>query len=141
MGKQMLGATINLVCYPVLGLPLSWYLSSHSLGVRGIWFGMTVGVGSAAAIFLGYTTFCVDWEKESAVAVARAGDGSKQLKARVGEVEFRAISSQEVDSVGEIDRMASPDPELVRVESIQTTSSRANLLGQETFSVNAEEHL
>jgi len=81
MGKQMLGATINLLSYPVIGLPISWYLSSRKgMGVRGIWFGMTLGVTIAAMMTFGYLVLFVDWKKEADLAVQRSIETTSSSK-------------------------------------------------------------
>jgi len=72
MGRQTLGAWVNGICYPLIGLPISWYLSEKAhLGLRGIWLGETIGVILASCVYFSYVCFRVDWQEESNRAVLR----------------------------------------------------------------------
>ncbi|KAJ2451978.1 ethionine resistance protein [Coemansia sp. RSA 2424] len=65
LGRQNLGALINLPAYYLLGFPLGLYLTygAPSVGVLGLWYGICAGVSVAVAMQL---VICLrtDWSAE-----------------------------------------------------------------------------
>lgn len=55
MGTTVPAAVINLVGYYVLALPLAaWLAFEMSLGVRGVWWGLAVGLAAVATALVGW---------------------------------------------------------------------------------------
>ena len=55
MGATRPAALINLVGFYVLALPIAWWLGFHqALGVRGVWWGLCLGLASVAAALVLY---------------------------------------------------------------------------------------
>jgi len=53
MGETRPAATANLVGYYALGLPLGWWLGAPArLGLRGIWWGLALGLFAVAALLV-----------------------------------------------------------------------------------------
>jgi MATE family multidrug resistance protein len=78
-GRQGVGATLNLVAYWVLGLPLGATLAfGLNWGVAGLWWGLTVTASLLAVAMMVLLAKRVDWEKESqraAFATSSSSDG------------------------------------------------------------------
>lgn len=65
-GRQGVGATLNLVAYWMLGLPLGATLAFKlNWGVAGLWWGLTVTASLLAVAMMVLLAKRVDWEKES----------------------------------------------------------------------------
>jgi len=70
MGRQHIGAAVNVVSYYFLALPLGIYLAFHGWGLEGLW------VGQCIALYLvGFFEWAIvaisNWEKEVQKAFAR----------------------------------------------------------------------
>jgi MATE family multidrug resistance protein len=82
MGRQHVGAAVNLVSYYCGALPLGIYLAFHGWGLAGLWMGQCIAlyiVGIAEWVIVA----CSDWEKQVANAFKRmdAGDLAEQGEA------------------------------------------------------------
>ena len=74
-GRQKIGATINLVTYWVVGLPLSVLLAfSGGLGALGLWTGLAC-TASVQAFIMTYVVYQFNWQQESQLAQARVALG------------------------------------------------------------------
>ena len=74
MGRQWVGAAVNLVSYYGGALPGGIYLAFHGWGLAGLWIGQCVAlylVGALEWVIVGMS----DWEKEVKRARARLEDG------------------------------------------------------------------
>lgn len=74
MGRQWVGAAVNLVSYYCGALPGGIYLAFHGWGLAGLWIGQCVAlylVGALEWVIVGMS----DWEKEVKRARARLEDG------------------------------------------------------------------
>jgi MATE family multidrug resistance protein len=75
-GKQKFGAIINLVAYYIIGMPLGVCLAfppfkgMQSMGLFGLWVGLTIGLLSVSVFQIGFILF-LDWNQEVANAKAR----------------------------------------------------------------------
>ncbi|KIN92668.1 hypothetical protein M404DRAFT_1009438, partial [Pisolithus tinctorius Marx 270] len=70
-GKQVLGATLNISAYYVIGLPIGlWMTFKRDLGLFGLWWGLNLAMAYATSIGL-YLCFTTDWDKEVERVVAR----------------------------------------------------------------------
>lgn len=77
MGKQWIGALVNLVSYYGAALPAGIYLAFHGWGLEGLWMGQCVAlylVGILEWIIVG----CSKWELECDKALARLKDGNTE---------------------------------------------------------------
>lgn len=73
MGKQWIGALVNLVSYYGAALPGGIYLAFHGWGLEGLWIGQCVAlylVGALEWLIVGWSA----WEKECRLALARLED-------------------------------------------------------------------
>ena len=53
MGRTRPAAWFNLIAYYVLALPAAWWLAFRAgQGLSGIWWGLTLGIGSVAVLLL-----------------------------------------------------------------------------------------
>ncbi|PWN49136.1 MATE efflux family protein [Violaceomyces palustris] len=80
IGKQELGATINLVSYYLLALPLGIFLafrvgSGEGMGLSGLWIGQDVALGLVGAGELILVCFKTNWRSEAIKAQERMDDG------------------------------------------------------------------
>jgi len=74
MGRQWVGAAVNLVSYYCGALPGGIYLAFHGWGLAGLWVGQCVAlylVGAFEWVIVGMS----DWEGEVKRAMARLEDG------------------------------------------------------------------
>ncbi|KAK0616046.1 mate-domain-containing protein [Bombardia bombarda] len=74
MGRQWVGAVVNLVSYYGGALPAGIYLAFHGWGLEGLWVGQCVAlylVGALEWVILGMS----NWEKEVKRAMDRLEDG------------------------------------------------------------------
>ena len=55
MGKTLPAALFHLIAFYGLALPLAYWLAFHrGLGVRGLWWGLTIGLAAVATLFVCY---------------------------------------------------------------------------------------
>jgi MATE family multidrug resistance protein len=95
MGKQHVGAAVNLIAYYLFALPLGiWYVPVHlpldltewlddRLAFNGGWGLAGLWVGQCVALFLvGIGEYilvaCTDWEKEVEIATSRIEEDEPQ---------------------------------------------------------------
>ncbi|KAI0394111.1 mate efflux family protein [Xylariaceae sp. FL0594] len=74
MGRQWVGALVNLISYYGGALPMGIYLAFHGWGLGGLWFGNCVAlciVGALEWVIVGLS----NWEKETKRALERLQDG------------------------------------------------------------------
>lgn len=70
-GKQVLGATLNISAYYVIGLPIGlWLTFKRDFGLFGLWWGLNIAMAYASSIGL-YICLTTDWDKEVEKVVAR----------------------------------------------------------------------
>ncbi|KND87227.1 putative transporter C11D3.06 [Tolypocladium ophioglossoides CBS 100239] len=70
MGRQWVGAVVNMVSYYVGALPLGIYLAFHGWGLAGLWVGQCIAlylVGALEWLIVGLS----DWDKECQRALDR----------------------------------------------------------------------
>lgn len=70
MGRQHVGAAVNVVSYYAMALPLGIWLAFHGWGLAGLWVGQCVAlyiVGAGEWVIVGIS----NWEKEVEKAYAR----------------------------------------------------------------------
>ncbi|CAI7654152.1 unnamed protein product [Penicillium pancosmium] len=82
IGRQHLGAAINIVSYYCYGIPLGIYLAFHGWGLKGLWMSNCSALWCAAIlewVFVAMT----DWEKEVRQAFKRM-DGHDGVEAGYG---------------------------------------------------------
>lgn len=70
MGRQQIGAIVNLVSYYAVALPLGIYLAFHSWGLAGLWIGQCI-----ALYLVGILQWVIvrlrDWQAECRMALER----------------------------------------------------------------------
>jgi MATE family multidrug resistance protein len=91
MGRQWVGALVNLVSYYGGALPMGIYLAFHGWGLGGLWFGNCVAlyiVGALEWIIVGLSR----WDEESRRAIERLEAGG------IGRVEVDGTGGGSVDS-------------------------------------------
>ncbi|KAI1344696.1 MATE efflux family protein [Xylariaceae sp. FL0016] len=74
MGRQWVGALVNLISYYGGALPMGIWLAFHGWGLKGLWFGNCVAlyiVGVLEWVIVGLSK----WEKETERALERLQDG------------------------------------------------------------------
>lgn len=74
MGKQWVGAVVNIVAYYCAGLPAGIYLAFHGWGLSGLWIGNCAGlyiVGTLELIIIMLSR----WDKEVERALGRLDHG------------------------------------------------------------------
>ncbi|KAH9885177.1 MATE efflux family protein [Xylariomycetidae sp. FL2044] len=91
MGRQWVGALVNLISYYGGALPMGIYLAFHGWGLKGLWFGNCVAlyiVGVLEWIIVGFSK----WDKEVERALGRleAGGMSGHGESGAGEMSARA---------------------------------------------------
>ncbi|KAI1331745.1 mate-domain-containing protein [Xylariaceae sp. FL0255] len=87
MGRQWVGALVNIVSYYCGALPMGIYLAFHGWGLAGLWFGNCVAlyiVGVLEWVIVGLAS----WDKETTRAMERlqAGGIGSQSEALIGDV-------------------------------------------------------
>lgn len=82
MGRQHVGAAINLVSYYCFALPLGVYLAFHGWGLKGLWVGQCVALYCAGVMEWVLVTF-THWDNEVRKAFKRM-DGHGSLESGVG---------------------------------------------------------
>jgi MATE family multidrug resistance protein len=76
-GESRMPAAANLAGYWVLGLPFGWWLTTHcGMGPAGLWWGLTVGLASVAALLAWRTVHVLsgDVRRLDPDAAAAAGE-------------------------------------------------------------------
>jgi MATE family multidrug resistance protein len=76
MGRQHIGAAVNLISYYVGALPLGIYLAIHGWGLAGLWVGQCIAlylVGILEWAIVGFS----DWEKQVKNAFDRMDEGER----------------------------------------------------------------
>lgn len=74
MGRQWVGAVVNMVSYYAGALPLGIYLAFHGWGLAGLWAGQCIAlylVGALEWVIVGFSK----WEKECQRALDRLDEG------------------------------------------------------------------
>ncbi|KAL7415077.1 mate-domain-containing protein [Mrakia frigida] len=75
VGKQTLGAALNLSSYYILGLPVGIYLCFEKhFGIRGLWIGLSIAL-CYSSVLCNYIVFRTDWDREVLRAQDRLGLG------------------------------------------------------------------
>lgn len=79
-GRQSLGATINIVTYWGVGIPLAATLAFKvGLGVKGLYLGLLATTSMQGVVMLLILAFFFDWDKEARRAVALVGASNAAL--------------------------------------------------------------
>lgn len=76
MGRQHIGAIVNILSYYAGALPLGIYLAFHGWGLSGLWIGQCVALYIVGAIEWVIVAFS-NWEKEVANAFGRMDDADR----------------------------------------------------------------
>ncbi|KAI3318013.1 MATE efflux family protein [Xylariaceae sp. AK1471] len=92
MGRQWVGALVNLVSYYGGALPMGIYLAFHGWGLGGLWFGNCVAL---------YIVAVLEW------VIVGLSKWDKETKRAIERLEAGGIGRLEVDGTGE-DLMDSP---------------------------------
>ncbi|THH17466.1 hypothetical protein EW146_g3355 [Bondarzewia mesenterica] len=91
-GQQGLGAMLNISAYYIVGIPLGIFLAfKQSMGLKGLWVGLTVALCGCALILL-WIVLKTDWEREE-----------KKVRIRLeaeAEAEERRQTMDEVERMG-----------------------------------------
>ncbi|KAF8569290.1 hypothetical protein P879_06939, partial [Paragonimus westermani] len=67
-GLQKIGAVVSFVCLYLIGVPVAVSLVLlTSLGVKGIWIGLLVGIVAEGTVYL-ITCYFIDWDKQVVLA-------------------------------------------------------------------------
>lgn len=84
MGRQWVGALVNLLSYYGCALPAGIYLAFHGYGLAGLWIGQCAAlylVGILEWIIVGTS----DWEKECEQALVRLAAGGLDVRVHDGD--------------------------------------------------------
>lgn len=77
MGRQHIGAFVNVVCYYCGALPLGIYLAFHGWGLKGLWIGQCI-----ALYLVGFGEWAIvawsDWDHEVDKAYGRMDEGDRR---------------------------------------------------------------
>lgn len=76
MGRQHIGAAVNIVSYYCGALPLGIYLAFHGCGLKGLWVGQCIAlylVGALEWVIVAWS----NWDKEVEKAFDRMDDGER----------------------------------------------------------------
>jgi multidrug resistance protein, MATE family len=81
MGRQHLGATVNLIAYYALALPVGIHLAFNGWGLAGLWAGNAGGIfvyfrrSDVALFIVGFfewgLVWVTNWQKQVKIAYAR----------------------------------------------------------------------
>ena len=83
LGRQAMIAKMNLFAFWCVGVPIGYVLCFQtSLGVFGLWWGLSIGLGVLALLYVG-VWFRVDWDAE-ALQASQAGGGGGAGGAALG---------------------------------------------------------
>lgn len=101
MGRQKLGAAINVFCMPVMTLPMAWLFGiTLKHGITGVWLGMATGMVAVTIAFGVYIGCIADWKRESELAIERTGASETPMSK---ELEFvRVQTGADVDDIKEV---------------------------------------
>ena len=95
LGKQHVGATINVLCYYAVALPLGvWLALPRGWGLQGLWLGQCVALWSVGVVEWIWVWFS-DWEGEVRGAFRRMG---VELRFEAGMID--TVEGREVDEEG-----------------------------------------
>lgn len=89
MGRQHIGAAVNVISYYCIALPLGIYLAFHSWGLEGLWVGQCIAlylVGILEWVIVGFS----NWEKQVKKAFERM-DVREVMENGDGDVRDRAV--------------------------------------------------
>eukprot|EP00047_Mylnosiga_fluctuans_P017182 m.59411 g.59411 ORF g.59411 m.59411 type:complete len:597 (+) comp6961_c0_seq1:65-1855(+) len=116
-GRQKTGATVNLLSYYALGLPLAYIFGFHlDLGMRGLWYGMCAAVVTQVTCYI-FNLLRQDWDEQARLAQERtktdineialsdmpADDGIALLgPGSAADVSYMKISTEEPESPGAV---------------------------------------
>ena len=85
VGKRAQQAAIVLAASYGVSLPVAFYLCLVAdWGLRGLWTGLSIGLLISSSAEWIYVLVCIDWEKESVKAVARAAEERQKGGAGAG---------------------------------------------------------
>ena len=77
MGKQWVGAVVNIVAYYCAGLPAGIYLAFHGWGLAGLWVGQCIAlyiVGILEWVIVGFS----NWDHQVKQAMKRLNLGDEE---------------------------------------------------------------
>jgi len=104
LGRQSVGALLNLSAYYVFGLPIGFYLTfRRELGLEGLWIGLSLALLYSAIGAVGLVARA-DWEREVAKAQERLGAHDPPLPAASSvddEEQARALLEDVVEEEGD----------------------------------------
>lgn len=79
MGRQHIGAAVNVVSYYCGALPLGIYLAFHGWGLKGLWIGQCI-----ALYVVGFAEWAIvawsDWDHEVKRAYGRMDEGDRRIE-------------------------------------------------------------
>ncbi|KAI9661361.1 MAG: hypothetical protein M1831_003094 [Alyxoria varia] len=103
LGKQHAGATINVLCYYAVALPLGvWLAISRGWGLQGLWLGQCVALWSVGVVEWIWVAF-TDWETEVRRAFARMGVDFEVGGKVADTVEGREVVDEELEGDADAD--------------------------------------
>lgn len=76
MGRQHIGAAVNIVSYYCGALPLGIYLAFHGWGLEGLWVGQCIALYLVGALEWAIVAFC-NWEYQVKKAFERMEEGDR----------------------------------------------------------------
>ncbi|KAJ5183610.1 MATE efflux family protein [Penicillium capsulatum] len=76
MGRQHLGAVLNVISFYGLGLPVGIHLAFHGWGLRGLWLGQCAGLWLSALLEMLFVAF-TRWDNEVRKAFKRIDSHSE----------------------------------------------------------------
>ena len=76
MGRQHIGAAVNIVSYYCLALPLGIWMAWHGWGLKGLWVGQCIALYLVGFLEWGIVAWS-NWEKEVEKAFERMDQGKK----------------------------------------------------------------
>jgi MATE family multidrug resistance protein len=76
MGRQHVGAIVNLVSYYAGALPLGIYLAFHGWGLKGLWVGQCIALYLVGILEWGIVSFS-NWDHQVEKAFDRMDDGDR----------------------------------------------------------------
>ncbi|MCJ1248921.1 hypothetical protein MMC30_006142 [Trapelia coarctata] len=76
MGRQHIGAAVNIVSYYCGALPLGIYLAFHGWGLEGLWVGQCIALYLVGVLEWAIVAFC-NWESQVKKAFERMEEGDR----------------------------------------------------------------
>lgn len=76
MGRQHIGAAVNIVSYYCGALPLGMYFAFHGWGLEGLWVGQCVALYIVGILEWAIVAFC-DWDHQVKKAFERMDEGER----------------------------------------------------------------